>query len=101
MAKKSVIAREAKREKLCKQFAKQRAALKAIINNQTKDPVERMEAQQKLQKLPRDSSKTRLRARCRITGRPRGVFRKFGLSRHKLRELAMRAEIPGLQKSSW
>lgn len=83
------------------QYAKKRAALEAIINNAGLSEEERYEARLKLQALPRNSSPTRLRNRCQLTGRPRGVFRKFGLCRHKVRELAFNGEIPGVVKASW
>lgn len=101
MAKLSLINRDIKRQKLVEQYAAKRAALKAIINDQSKSDEERYEARLKLQQLPRNANPTRLRNRCAITGRPRGVFRKFGLARNKLRELAMKGEIPGLTKGSW
>lgn len=101
MAKKSVIAREHKRQRLVRLYTKKRALLKQRAIDAGLDPKERWEAQLKLQSLPRNSSHTRLRNRCMLTGRPRGVYRKFSLGRNKLRELAMRGEIPGLIKSSW
>ena len=101
MAKTSMIAREAKRMRTVKRYAARRAALKAILGDANVDNEEKWEAQQKLQKLPRDSSPVRLVRRCRLTGRPRGVFRKFGLCRNKLREAAMRGDVPGLVKASW
>lgn len=101
MAKVSMVMREKKRTKLVTRFAKKRQALKAVINSQTSSFEERMAAVDTLSRLPRDSSKTRQRNRCRITGRPHGYYRKFGLARNKLRELAMRGEIPGLTKASW
>ena len=101
MAKKSMIAREAKRTQLVAKYAAQRAALKQIINNVSSSDDEKWEAQIKLQKLPRDSSPVRQRRRCQITGRPHGVYRKFGLSRNILRQAAMRGDVPGLVKSSW
>lgn len=101
MAKNSMIAREKKRAKLVKQYAAKRAQYKAVLLDQNADFDEKMEAQRKLQTLPRDSSRARQRNRCRITGRPHGVFRKFGLCRNKLREAAMRGDIPGLVKASW
>ena len=101
MAKKSMIARENKRTKLVKQFAVKRAALKEIISSEEVGFEEKMEAVTALQKLPRDSSPARQRNRCRITGRPHGYYRKFGLSRNKLREAAMRGDVPGLVKASW
>lgn len=101
MAKKSMIAREAKRIKTAAQQAEKRAALKAIISNPSSTYEEVMAASTKLQKLPRDGSPSRQVRRCNITGRPHAVYRKFGLSRNKLREAAMRGDVPGLTKSSW
>ncbi len=101
MAKKSVINRELKRRDSVKKFAAKRAALQAIIANVKLSDEDRYAARQKLQALPRDSSPVRLRNRCALTGRPRGVFSKFGLGRTKLREFAMRGEIPGVIKASW
>jgi small subunit ribosomal protein S14 len=101
MAKVSMIEREHKRSKTVAKFAEKRAQLKAVISNVNASDEERWDAQVKLQKLPRDASPVRQRNRCRITGRPHGVYRKFGLCRNKLRESAMRGEIPGLVKSSW
>ena len=101
MAKKSMIMRELKREKLVAKYAKKRAELKATIRNINSSDEERSAAQLKLNSLPRDSSPSRQRTRCAITGRPRGVYRKFGLGRNKLREAAMNGEIPGLTKASW
>ncbi|MBW6390352.1 MULTISPECIES: 30S ribosomal protein S14 [Halomonadaceae] len=101
MAKKSMIERELKRTKLVEKYAARRAELKAIIQNVNTSDEERFEATLKLQQLPRDSSPVRQRNRCRITGRPHGYYNKFGLARNKLREAAMRGEVPGLKKSSW
>ncbi len=101
MAKKSMIQREIKRAKLVARYAEKRRALKAIIHNVNSGDEERAVAQAKLNALPRDSSPVRQRSRCAITGRPHGVYRKFGLGRNKLREGAMRGEIPGLTKASW
>ncbi|MCO4786588.1 30S ribosomal protein S14 [Marinomonas gallaica] len=101
MAKVSMIQREAKREKLVAKYAEKRAALKAIINDVNASDDEKWEATLKLQALPRDSSSSRQRNRCQITGRPHGVYRRFGLSRIKLREAAMRGDVPGLKKASW
>lgn len=101
MAKTSMINREIKREKTVKKYAVKRAALKAIISNPKSSDDERYEAQLKLQKLPRDSSPVRRTRRCSLTGRPHGVYRRFGLARTKLREAAMRGDVPGLVKSSW
>jgi len=101
MAKLSLINRQHKREKLVAKFAKRRAALQAIIDNPKASDEERYDARLKLQQLPRNANPTRLRNRCALTGRPRGVFRKFGLGRNKLREYAMKGEIPGVVKASW
>ncbi len=101
MAKLSMINRDVKRVKLAEKFAAKRASLKAIIDDSSKSDEERYEARLKLQQLPRNANPTRQRNRCAITGRPRGVFRKFGLARNKLRELAMKGEIPGMTKASW
>ncbi len=96
-----MIERELKRAKLVKRYATKRTALKAIIRNIKSSDEERAVAQAKLNSLPRDSSPSRVRNRCAITGRPHGVYRKFGLGRNKLREAAMKGEIPGLTKASW
>lgn len=101
MAKLSMINREKRRVKLATQFAAKRSALKAIIRDAKSSEDERWEAQLKLQQLPRDSSPSRQRNRCGLTGRPHGFYRKFGLGRNKLREAAMRGDVPGLYKSSW
>ncbi|MCZ6643216.1 MAG: 30S ribosomal protein S14 [Gammaproteobacteria bacterium] len=101
MAKTSVIEREKKRARTVKKYAKKRAALKAVISDRNASDDDRWEAQLKLQKLPRNASPVRMRSRCGITGRPRGVYRKFGLGRNKLREAAMRGDVPGLVKASW
>ncbi|HLP97081.1 MAG TPA: 30S ribosomal protein S14 [Sideroxyarcus sp.] len=101
MAKTALINREQKRRDTVKKFAAKRAALLAIVSNVSLSEEERFAARQKLQALPRDSSPVRLRNRCALTGRPRGTFRKFGLGRTKLREYAMRGEIPGVVKASW
>ncbi len=101
MAKKSMIARENKRSKTVAKYAEKRAALKAVVNSTTASDEEKWEAQVKLQKLPRDASPSRQRNRCQVTGRPHGVFRKFGLCRNKLREHAMKGDVPGLTKASW
>ena len=96
-----MIAREVKRIKTVAKFAEKRASLKAIVNDTNASSEERYEANIKLQKLPRNSSPSRVVRRCQITGRPHAVYRKFGLSRIKLREAAMRGDIPGLVRSSW
>jgi small subunit ribosomal protein S14 len=96
-----MIEREQKRSKLVAKHAVRRQELKAIISNPNSSDEERWEALVKLQKLPRDSSPSRQQRRCRITGRPHGVYRKFGLCRNKLREAAMRGDVPGLVKASW
>ena len=101
MAKTSMVNREAKREKLAKKYGAKREALKKIIASATASYEEKMEASVKLQKLPRDSSPSRQRNRCAMTGRPRGVYSKFGLGRNKLREATMRGDVPGLRKASW
>ena len=101
MAKKSMIQRELKRTKLVKRYAAKRNALKAIIRDVKSSDEDRQAAQAKLNALPRDSSPSRMRSRCAITGRPHAVYRKFGLGRNKLREAAMKGEIPGLTKASW
>ena len=101
MAKQSMIEREKRRAKLVAKYAEKRAQLKAIIVNPQSTDEEVENAVVALQKLPRDSSPVRIRNRCRLSGRPRGVYRKFGLGRNKLREAAMRGDVPGLKKASW
>lgn len=101
MAKTSMVMRERKRAQLVAKFAAKRAQLKSIISSATASDDEKWEAQIKLQKLPRDASPVRGQRRCQITGRPHGVYRKFGLCRNKLREAAMRGDVPGLTKASW
>ena len=101
MAKMALINREQKRRDTVKKFAAKRAELLATINNMKLSDEERAAARAKFQALPRDSSPVRLRNRCALTGRPRGTFRKFGLGRIKVREFAMRGEIPGVVKASW
>ncbi|MCP3672661.1 MAG: 30S ribosomal protein S14 [Gammaproteobacteria bacterium] len=101
MAKKSMLAREKKRTKTVAKYAAKRAELKKIINSPASSPEQVDEAVMKLQKLPRDASPARQQRRCRITGRPHAVYRKFGLCRNKVREAAMRGDIPGLVKASW
>ncbi len=101
MAKLSLVNRAAKRVATVKKFAARRSELKAIIDDQTRSMEDRMDARRLLQALPRNASPTRLRNRCEMTGRPRGTFRKFGLARAKIREAAMRGDIPGLVKASW
>ncbi len=101
MAKVSMINRELKRVKTAAKYAAKRAELAAIYNNVQLSDEERMAARLKFQQLPRNSSPSRQRNRCEVTGRPRGVFRKFGLCRNKLREVVMRGEVPGMTKASW
>ena len=101
MAKTALVNREQKRRATVKKFAARRAELLAIINDSRASDEARMEAREKFQRLPRNSSPVRLRNRCALTGRPRGVYSKFGLGRGKLREIAMRGEIPGVIKASW
>jgi small subunit ribosomal protein S14 len=101
MAKMAVINREQKRRVMVAKFAAKRALLVAAIQNTKLSEEERANARLKLQAMPRDSSPVRLRNRCALTGRPRGTFRKFGLGRTKIREFAMRGEIPGIVKASW
>ncbi len=101
MAKLALIHRQLKREKLVAKFTKKRALLQAIIDSPKMSDEDKYAARLKLQGLPRNANPTRLRNRCAITGRPRGVFRKFGLGRNKLREYAMKGEIPGIVKASW
>lgn len=101
MAKQSMKNRELKRQQTVAKYAKKRAELKATIANPNSTPEQRWEAQIALQKQPRDASASRLRNRCRLTGRPHGVYRKFGLSRNMLRQAAMRGDVPGLVKASW
>ena len=101
MAKLSLINREEKRRKLVAKYAEKRAALIVQIKDPSLSDEERMSARLRLQQLPRNASPTRLRNRCALTGRPRGVFRKFGLCRNKLREVAFRGEVPGMTKASW
>ena len=101
MSKKSIIARQVKREKMVAKYAEKRTALKAILKDVNASDDEKWDAQIALQKLPRDASPVRQQRRCQITGRPHAVYRKFGLCRNKLREAAMRGDVPGLVKSSW
>lgn len=101
MAKLSLKNREAKRAKMVAKYAAKRAELKAAIDNVKLSDEERMDARLKLQQLPRNASPVRQRNRCALTGRPRGVFKKFGLCRNKLRDIAMRGEVPGMSKASW
>ena len=101
MAKTCMIERDKKRRRLVKSYASKRAALKAIIKNQKFPAEERFQAMLKLAEMPRNSSKTRIRNRCALTGRPHGYYRKFNLSRIALRDLASRGELPGVTKSSW
>ena len=101
MAKKSMIAREVKRKAIVKRYAAKRAEYRRVIRDSGSTDEQKQAAQTKLQGLPRDASPVRLRNRCAISGRPHGYYRKFGLSRNKLREATMRGEIPGLSKASW
>ena len=101
MAKKSMIAREHKRARTVAKFAEKRAAIKAVLSDVNASDEDKWDAQVALQKLPRDASPVRKQRRCQITGRPHGVYRKFGLCRNKLREAAMRGDVPGLVKASW
>jgi small subunit ribosomal protein S14 len=101
MAKKSMLAREKKRVKIAAKYATKRTELKKIINSPASSPEQVDEAVTKLQKLPRDAGPSRQQRRCRVSGRPHAVYRKFGLCRNKLREAAMRGDIPGLVKASW
>jgi len=101
MAKLSVTQREDKRVKLVAKFAKKRAELKAVVDDAKRSDEERYAARLELQKLPRNANPTRLRNRCAVTGRGRGTFRKFGLGRNKIRELAFKGDIPGVVKASW
>ena len=101
MAKTSVIQRELKRQRLVQRYEAKRKALRKVVKDQGSSVEERMAAQDQLQQLPRNSAPARLMNRCRLTGRPHGYYRKFGLSRNKLREAAMRGDVPGLVKASW
>ena len=101
MAKESMVQRELKRERTVAKYAEKRAALKKIIKDPNSSFEEMMEAQEKLQKMPRNASPVRQRNRCKVSGRPRGYYNKFGLSKTQLREAAMRGDIPGLKKASW
>lgn len=101
MAKKSIVNRNRKRQRLVAKYAAKREALKAVLRDPRASDDEREEARRRFQQLPRDASPVRVRSRCQVTGRGKGVYSKFGLSRTKLREAAMRGEVPGLVKSSW
>jgi len=101
MARQSIVNREQRRRKTVSKFAAKRGELVTILKSSSASEEEKAAAREKLQKLPRDASPVRLRNRCALTGRPRGVFRKFGLARNKLREIALRGEIPGVIKASW
>ena len=101
MARQSIVNREQKRRNTVQKFAAKRAELKSVLSSSSASEEEKAQAREKLQKLPRDASPVRLRNRCALTGRPRGVFKKFGLARGKLREIALRGEIPGVIKASW
>lgn len=101
MAKKSMIAREKKRQQLVVKYRKRRNDLKAILKSSQSSDYEKQRADVELQRLPRDSSPSRIRNRCGLTGRPHGYYRKFGLGRNKLRESVMRGDVPGVSKASW
>jgi len=101
MAKLALINRDEKRRETVKKYSAKRAALLAVVNDANRTEEERFEARLKIQALPRNSSPVRLRNRCKLTGRPRGVYRKFGLGRSKLRDFVMRGEVPGMTKASW
>jgi len=101
MAKKSMVARDVKRAKIAAKYAARRMALKAIIDDRSATQEQKEDALAKLQMLPRDASPSRQQRRCRVSGRPHAVYRKFGLSRNKLREAVMRGDVPGLVKASW
>jgi small subunit ribosomal protein S14 len=101
MAKLALINRNEKRRKMVEKYATKRAELEAVFNDLKRSEEERFEARLKFQALPRNSSPVRLRNRCKLTGRPRGVYRKFGLGRSKLRDFVMRGEVPGMTKASW
>jgi small subunit ribosomal protein S14 len=101
MAKKSMVARDVKRAKIEAKYAAKRAALKAVVSDRTANQEQIEEALRALQSLPRDASPTRQQRRCRVSGRPHAVYRKFGLCRNKLRDAAMRGDVPGLVKASW
>ncbi len=101
MAKTSMVERDRKRAKLVQKYSSKRTELKKIIADPNADYESKQAAMHSLAKLPRDSSAARMRNRCRVTGRPRGYYRKFGLSRNKLREAAMQGDVPGLRKASW
>lgn len=101
MAKISMVERDVRRAKLSAKYAEKRAELKRVISDPDADYESKQDAMHRLSKLPRDSSPVRKRNRCRVSGRPRGYYRKFGLARNKLREAAMRGDVPGLRKASW
>jgi len=101
MARQSIVNRELKRRNTVKKFAAKRNELMTTLRSSSASDEDKAQAREKLQKLPRDASPVRLRNRCALTGRPRGVFKKFGLARGKLREIALRGEIPGVIKASW
>lgn len=101
MAKTSMVNREIKRKKLAKKYGAKREELKQVLSSETASYEDKLEASIKLQKLPRDSSPARQRNRCELSGRPRGVYRKFGLGRNMLRAATMRGDVPGLRKASW
>lgn len=101
MARKSIIERDKKRKELVAKFAARRAELREASKNLKLSPEERQEAVLKMQQLPRDSANTRIRNRCKMTGRPRGYYRKFGMARNELRKVMLRGEAPGVVKASW
>lgn len=101
MARKSIIERDKKRKELVAKYAERRAELREAVKNLKLSPEERQEAMVKLQQLPRDSANTRIRNRCKMTGRPRGYYRKFGMARNELRKVMLRGEAPGIVKASW
>jgi len=101
LAKKSMVARDVKRARIAARYAEKRTQLKAVINDRSADPEQIEAAVVALQKLPRDASPSRKQRRCRISGRPHAVYRKFGLGRNKLREAVMRGDVPGVVKASW
>jgi small subunit ribosomal protein S14 len=101
MAKRSMIERDKRRTELSAKYAVRRAELRELVKNLKLSPEERIAAAEKLQKLPRDSARTRIRNRCALTGRPRGFYRKFGMARNELRKAILRGDAPGVVKASW